>query len=155
MRSKKRTVTVLRKFDPTPRPEDDTSAVRGVRLSAMSRCGGIATSVSASDYVRTFRGAGVEPDLVALPVGGQRFKCFAAIAFAGRIATLAHSWQAGFSNLVAGRSLDESAGRSAPLPARASLIEARVAARRWGQSGGFPPRLRPCNCSMVVSPSRD
>ena len=34
-----------------------------------SRSGGNATIVPASDYVSTFRGEGVEPDLVALPVG--------------------------------------------------------------------------------------
>ena len=49
MRSQKRTVTVLRKFDPTPRPEYDTSAVRAVRLGAMSRNGGKATDLSAPE----------------------------------------------------------------------------------------------------------
>ncbi len=38
--------------------------MRSCRVLAESR-----RSVSASDYVSTFRGEGVEPDLVALPVG--------------------------------------------------------------------------------------
>jgi hypothetical protein len=41
----------------------------GVRKPRMSPSGGKATIESASDYVSTFRGEGVEPDLVALPVG--------------------------------------------------------------------------------------
>jgi hypothetical protein len=55
---------------------DDVDAAPGARpicsavaLSAVSSSGGIATIVPASDYVSTFRGEGVEPDLVALPVG--------------------------------------------------------------------------------------
>src|SRR5438128_11097950 len=43
--------------------------LRVVGISAMSPSGGIATIVPASDYVSAFRGEGVEPDLVALPVG--------------------------------------------------------------------------------------
>jgi hypothetical protein len=39
------------------------------RSASLSCFGGVATIVSASDYVSTFRGAGVEPDLVAVPVG--------------------------------------------------------------------------------------
>jgi hypothetical protein len=35
----------------------------------LSLFGGSATIVPASDYVSTFRGEGVEPDLVTLPVG--------------------------------------------------------------------------------------
>jgi hypothetical protein len=35
----------------------------------LSRFGGNTTTGSASDYVSTFRGEGVEPDLFALPVG--------------------------------------------------------------------------------------
>jgi hypothetical protein len=38
-------------------------------VTPRSRFGGSATIVSASDYVSSFRGEGVEPDLVALPVG--------------------------------------------------------------------------------------
>jgi hypothetical protein len=40
-----------------------------VVLPPLSRFGGSATIVPAPDYVSTFRGEGVEPDLVALPVG--------------------------------------------------------------------------------------
>jgi hypothetical protein len=42
---------------------------RFCRGALLSRFGGTATMVPASDYVSTFRGEGVEPDLVALPVG--------------------------------------------------------------------------------------
>ena len=39
----------------------------------MSPSAGIATIVPASDYVSTFRGEGVEPDLVCSGGGGPRF----------------------------------------------------------------------------------
>jgi hypothetical protein len=66
-------------------PAADSGADNPVRLlpafpparetRSLSRFGGKATVVLASDYVSTFRGEWVEPDLVAVPVG-LRFYVF-------------------------------------------------------------------------------